>query len=257
MAGLDIVDATAAPTLERHPQGHATVGALRARVGSPEAFPLWLVVLELDDGTEVTWAGSHGDEAVYVCDGELEVADGRRCPTRGAVVVEADASTTVRAVGPTMVVHVGPHDPTPPTDGINGPAEPDGRHVHVVGPRGTWAVEAPDRDTHYYGDSTCPTCRLTLLYTSRTAAHVSDAHSHSQDELIHLLDGSIRLGNKVIEPGTTLAIAGDQRYGFVSDDGFAFINYRRDASTMTTDRDRPPLTEGGEANGLVPVMDFV
>lgn len=257
MAGLDIVDAAASPALHRHPRGHDVAGGVRAREGSPEGFPLWLVVLELDDGSELAWPPVHGDEAVYVSEGELEVADGRRCPARGAVVLEADAVTSVRAVGPTTVVHVGPYDPEPPQGGINGPAEPGGKQVHVVGPRGTWAVQAPDRDTHYYGDSTCPTCRLTLLYTSRSSGHTSDAHSHSQDELIHLLEGSIRLGNKVIRPGTTLAIAGDQRYGFTSDDGFAFINYRRDASTMTTDRDQPPLTEGGEANGLTPVMDLV
>lgn len=257
MGGLDIVDAGASMVLDRHPRGHATTGGVRVREGSPRSFPLWLVVLELDDGGELRWADVHGDEAVYVRNGALEVADGRRCPTRGAVVVEADAVTSVRAVGPTTVVHVGPHDPAPPTDGINGPAEPGGRQVHVVGPGGTWAVEAPDRDTHYYGDSTCPSCRLTLLYTSRNSTYTSEAHSHSQDELIHVLDGSIRLGNRVIGPGTTLAIAADQRYGFVSDNGFAFINYRRDASTMTTDRTQPPRTEGGEANGLTPVMDLV
>jgi hypothetical protein len=130
--------------------------------------------------------------------------------------------------------------------------------VHVVGPRGTYAAIEPGRDTHYYADSTCPTCRLTLLYTSRTGEYVSETHSHSTDELIHLLWGEVRLGSQVLRPGDTLAIDADRRYGFRSGpDGFGFLNYRREASQQTIARGSEPRMEGGLVNGLAPVMDLI
>jgi hypothetical protein len=244
MAGIDVVHGA-----------DVTPDANRRRV-SPDGFPLWLVVAELGDGAELTWTGRHGDEAVYVMSGGLDV-EGRRCPEQGAVVVEADASATARAIGPTRVVHVGPADAEPPRDGLSGPAVAAGHGVHVVGPRGTFAAVSDERDTHYYADSTCPTCRLTLLYTSRRVPYVSAPHSHSTDELIHVLWGEIRLGNQVLEPGDTVAIAADRRYGFRSGpDGFGFLNYRRDASQQTIERGSAPRMEGGLVNGLEPVMDL-
>ena len=86
----------------------------------------------------------------------------------------------------------------------------------------------------------------------------SAPHSHTQDELIHMVSGSITLGSRRVEPGDTLAIAADTRYGFRGDDaGFVFINYRRDASQQWLGHDQPLLLEGGAANGLTPVMDVL
>jgi hypothetical protein len=245
MAGIDVVHGV-----------DVTPDAGGRRQVSPDGFPLWLVVAELDDGTELTWAGHHGDEAVYVMSGGLDV-DGRRCPEHGAVVVESDAPATAHAIGPTRIVHVGPADHEAPRDGLNGTPVAMGHIVHVVGPRGTFAAVSDERDTHYYADSTCPTCRLTLLYTSRRVPYVSAPHSHSTDELIHVLWGEIRLGNQVLGPGDTVAIAADRRYGFRSGpDGFGFLNYRRDASQQTIERGSPPRMEGGLVNGLERVMDL-
>ncbi|HEX7097406.1 MAG TPA: hypothetical protein VF183_16080 [Acidimicrobiales bacterium] len=264
MRGIEIVHEADVVPEAHHPAGSQRIvgapGSARCRRVSPAGFPLWLVVAELDAGTRLVWEGTHGDEAVYVRAGELELeegrsTDGRRCPASGAIVVEADAPAVVRATQPTTVVHVGPVDPTQPTDGLNGPPEPSERGVHVVGPRGIFEAVEPGRDTHYYADSTCPTCRITLLYTSRSVPYVSPTHSHSQDEIIHLLAGEIRMGSYVLRPGSSVAIAADRRYGFRSGpDGFAFINYRRDASDQTIEPDKPPRREGGLVNGLRPVV---
>jgi quercetin dioxygenase-like cupin family protein len=221
---------------------------------SPADFSLWLVRGVLRGGATLVWVPVHGDEVLYVLGGALEV-DGRRCPTGGAVVVESGAGAAVRASGDAEVLHFGPRDPTPPVDGFYGPAEVAGHGVHVVGPGGTYAqVEGP-RDTRFFADSTCPTCRLTLLHTGRACAYESAAHSHSQDELIHVLQGELQLGAYRAGPGDTLAIAKDVRYRFRSD-GFAFLNYRRDVSHQTIDRDDPPVLEGGAVHGFTPVMDL-
>jgi hypothetical protein len=231
-------------------------GGASSALLSPERFSLWLVRGELSDNALLAWTRDrpHGDEVVYVTRGELDV-DGRICPSGGAVVIESGAPVAVRAIGDTEVLHFGPADPAPPTDGFYGPASPEDHGVHVVGPGGTFAqIEGP-RNSRFFADSTCPTCRITLLYTGRDCAYESAAHSHSQDELIHVLHGELQLGAYSAGPGDTLAISKDVRYRFRSD-GFAFLNYRRDVSHQTIDRDAPPILEGGAYHSFKPVMDL-
>jgi len=224
---------------------------------SPADYSLWLVVAELADGVALDLPPVHGDEAVYVLEGAMRVGTAT-CPADGTVVIEAGAGPTLVADGPTRVVHMGPRDPVVPGDGPNGPVTRPGDGVHVVGPRGTYAAIEPGRDTHYYADSTCDTCRLTLLSTSRTQRYVSETHSHSTDELIHVLWGELHLGRQVVGPGDTLAIDADRRYGFrTGPEGFRFLNYRRDASQQTIERGSTPRMEGGLVNGLAPVMDLI
>src|SRR5262249_38922021 len=79
--------------------------------------------------------------------------------------------------------------------------------------------------------STCPTCRLMLMYSSSLERYASAVHSHTADELIHVLRGRIRVGSEWAEPGDTVAIPADTRYRFqTDDDGYGFLNYRADAS---------------------------
>lgn len=60
-------------------------------------------------------------------------------------------------------------------------------------------------------------------------------HSHSEDEVIFIIAGSMRLGNRVLEPGTALAIAADVKYGFrTGPDGLAFLNFRGRSPTYST-----------------------
>jgi hypothetical protein len=112
-----------------------------------------------------------------------------------------------------------------------------------------------DRDTRFFADSTCATCTPTLLLTGRRGAYASPAHSHSQDELIHVLEGEIQLGATRAGPGSTIAIGHDVRYRFRSE-SFSFLNYRQGASYQTLARDEPPVLEGGAPHGFTPVMDL-
>src|SRR4051812_28678476 len=89
--------------------GHTVDGGACHRVVSPEGFSLWMVTADLEDGATVDWPATHGDEAVYVVDGALEI-DGRIAPAKGAAVIESDMVVQARALGPTRVVHMGPRD---------------------------------------------------------------------------------------------------------------------------------------------------
>ena len=107
-----------------------------------------------------------------------------------------------------------------------------------------------------FADSSCETCRITLFLTGRDGPYTSSMHSHSADELMILVGGEVRFGSRRLHAGDAVAIVADHRYGFRSgDEGFAFLNYRRDASEQTTvgDAARP---EGGAARGLTLVNDI-
>jgi len=118
-----------------------------------------------------------------------------------------------------------------------------------------FAAVGPGRDTRMFADSTCQTCRITFFTTGRDSEYVSSPHSHSVDEILYLMSGRIRFGSRELRPGDAVCIEGDRRYAFRSGpEGFAFLNYRRDASKQTIVGDIPRL-EGGLARGLTPVFD--
>jgi hypothetical protein len=211
-------------------------------------FPLWLTAVEVPDGESLEWGEDHGEEVVYVDTGAL--VDGtRECVEKGAVVLEAGSPARLTAKGDTRVLHFGSRAPTP--------GRPEDPAVHVVGPLGTWAMVDEIRDSHYFADSTCPTCDVTLLYTSRKDEWDSSTHSHSADEIIHLLWGDIQVGRWHLDPGDTVAIRGDAAYHFRSGpNGFGFLNFRAGPSTMRIPATGVTLVEGGEVNDFIPVMDL-
>lgn len=52
-------------------------------------------------------------------------------------------------------------------------------------------------------------------------------HSHSEDEIIFITAGAMRLGNRLAGPGTAIAIAADTLYSFAAGpEGLSFINFR-------------------------------
>lgn len=231
-------------------------GSSTHQLCGPDGFSLWLGLTHLAPGTEWRWDQGHGDEVLYVQDGRLH-ADGRECPTGGTVVIESDATAIVRAPVATTVVHMGPTDPRPPADGPYGPPDGPPHGVHVVGAGGTWAQPREGGTSRYFADSTCPTCRPTLLMVARGDDFAAPVHTHSQDELIYVLEGSILLGRRELGPGATLSVGAGVRYTFRGGpQGFCLINYRRDASFQGFVDGRPPLEEGGQINGFEAVMDL-
>jgi hypothetical protein len=199
---------------------------------SPEGYPLWMTEARLPAGTALRWPERHGEEAVFVLAGELSLDDGRTAPAGSALILEAAAAPELVARCDAMVLAMGTDRGRPPSGGPVGDAAPGGRHTHLVGPQGiaVWA-RPPSKLTRYFTTSTCPRCRLMLMYSSSEERYASAVHSHTADELIHVLKGRIRVGSQWVEPGDTLAVPADTRYRFQTDhDGYGFLNYRADAS---------------------------
>ncbi len=207
-------------------------GPARSALFRPDGDTLWNVTAELVAGTELEWDTVHGDEAIFVLSGDLEV-NGRRCGPEGVVIVESGVPATIRAVVDTSLLHFGPASPEPPSDGPIGPAAPDGHSVRVL-----TAEEAETLRTGvltFYTDGSDPTCRMAFFLNDGNhsdAARSVGSHKHSADEIIHVVEGSISLGPSTVAAGRSVFVPGDRRYGFRTPGRLRFLNYRRDVSTV-------------------------
>ena len=224
------------------------VGDGTARRMSPHGYPLWLFETALTDGATLRWPAPETDEALYVLDGELDVG-GLRCPEGGAVIVERGARATATAVGPTTVIHVGSSPEVAPALDD----ERAGGVVHVVGPDGRF--ESGTRENVHavwFADGTCDGCDL-QLFTVQTPPlddRQGRAHSHSQDEIIYLLDGSVTMGAHTFGPGTAVSIPADVRYALrAHGGGHRFLNFRRAVSWQIYELGSDPLLETAAARG--------
>ncbi len=57
-------------------------------------------------------------------------------------------------------------------------------------------------------------------------------HSHDEDEIMYILEGSMRINNRTVGPGGCLYIAGGTFYGFhAGADGLHILNFRPRADT--------------------------
>jgi hypothetical protein len=84
-----------------------------------------------------------------------------------------------------------------------------------------------------HADASLPSCKLWLHENDfYKAEHETAVHSHSEDEIIFVRSGQIRLGNRLYQPGTALAIAAHTKYGFrAGPRGLGFVNFRSHSPT--------------------------
>lgn len=225
-------------------------GAALSSLHAAPGFDVWMVVADLGAGASLQWSSRHGDEAIFVAEGELQLGM-ERVGTGSAVVVESGVTATARAVTGTRLVHFGSLPPEPPVDGPLGAPATEGHATHVVGPEGIASAEREIDGAmfraSFFADSRCPTCRLTLMRNSADPGSIVASHLHSQDELIYVLSGDMQLGRLRLEAGMAVAIPRDQRYGLRTQNGFDFLNYRRDASYFTGRPGSEPILETGAA----------
>jgi len=214
----------------------------------PDAFSLWRVDGQLGTDAVLEWDGRHGDEALFVVSGAID-CEGRRVGEGSTLIVEAGVSATVHSPGPTHVVHFGPMALEAPADGLLGAPAGEGRTVHIVRPDHASTIHFSGGDgatSVYFCDGTCPTCRITLfLYDGAVFAdgYAGASHSHSQDEIIHVLDGELRFGPVTVVAGASIAVPRDLRYSFATSGPFRYLDYRADVSTAVVAPGSDPVLE--------------
>jgi hypothetical protein len=226
---------------DAHPMGNLTAGLIDARLLTPPAHPLWLVDLTLDAGGTLGWTLDRGDEAVYLLSGSARV-DGRVCPEGGAIVVESGVPAALTALTPVRAAHFGTRHPP----------HGDGEAVHVFGPGGEWrSGQLEGVNAVWFTDSTCPTCRAAFFVVDAPDRFRGPAHSHSQDEIIYLIGGGVRMGAHTHREGTALSIPADVRYAFDGlEGGHRFLNFRADVSYQTNAGAEPLLETAGAREGV-------
>ena len=203
--------------------------------------PIHLHIHRLGAGATLNINGDPTDVSLFVWEGSVE-AGGATLAARSSAVVEYGASLSVKAGGEGAVllafnlrdrdaheraghhVHILPNEIVPRTESLGG-KEGIGGALHA--------------------DSQCPTCKVWLHENSYAMADKETAvHSHSEDEVIFVRAGSVRLGNRLYGPGTALAIAANTKYGFFSGpDGLGFVNFRGTSPTFTSGDGKTVLDE--------------
>lgn len=189
---------------------------------------------------------------MYVLSGELKVGK-HSCPPGSALLLEAHAQPVLEVSQDTELIHVGSRLPAG-----------QGGSVHLVGPRGWFhSGEREKVDATWFADGTCPTCRIAFFSVARPPApeRPGPVHTHSQDEIIHVLEGQVRLGARRFGAGTSLCIPAEVRYALtIGDVGAKFLNYRPLPSHQTyfeRGGDTRVEEEGGLARGGVEVRDLI
>ena len=179
------------------------------------------------------WGEDHGDEGIYVRNGSLEI-DRRCCDSDGVVIIEAGVPASVRAGMPTEILQYGTKTTTAPRDGPFGPASVDGRRTHVVSKEEASPLRrATSVDARCYADATCKTCQIMLFTVASNGPFDSKSHLHSEDEIVHVLEGALQVGSQRVPAGSSVAVPANRRYRVRSSEPFKFINYRADATTIT------------------------
>ena len=69
---------------------------------------------------------------------------------------------------------------------------------------------------------------LLQLFEVKLPAHAKQrVHAHEHDEIIYVVGGSMRVGNRILKPGSSMFVAGETFYAFeAGPEGLHFLNFR-------------------------------
>lgn len=253
MPKVRLVTYDSAPLIE-------TLGRGRRQIRSRTYFdtakdPLHLSVHHLDAGATLVMSHVATDSMAYVWKGIASV-QGVRLEERSSLIVEQDASIEIEAVdGEATLLLFSPRD-----QARSGDTE---RNIHLLPrdrvPRNRDLGGQGMAGGALHADASAGACHLWMhendFYTGGRELAV---HSHSEDEIIFVRDGGIRLGNRLYGPGAALAIAAHTKYGFhVGPDGLGFVNFRAASPTFMAGDGSHSMDEGAFWRSEAGVPDYI
>jgi len=222
-------------TIDKAPRTDPPIGssgAIETRALFARAVdPIHAHAHKLAPGASLCIEGSPSDRVVYVWKGAVE-AGGATLDAGSNIVAELGTALTVTAgdQGATLIsfgtaAHL-----------ADGGA---GGHIHLLPSDRVPRIQKTggmNVGSALFADSRCPTCRVWLHETEfRDGDAPIDIHSHSEDEVIFVTAGAIRLGNAVHGPGSALFVAANTNYGFsTGPEGLTFVNFRPSSPTYAT-----------------------
>jgi redox-sensitive bicupin YhaK (pirin superfamily) len=219
-------------------EGRSTTGEARmAGIFVDADRPLLLWTCTLETAATLAYERPPVGHVLYVAAGSARVGDKVLGPGGVAVVERGGALSVQASEGPVTLLDF--HG--------SAPSENDrpGGHVHVQ-PMPPPQKENPASGMRLamFADSTCPTCSLWMHHTEFPGGAHAPPHLHTEDEVIVVVGGELRLGTRSLGPGAALAIDRDTVYSFTAgDDGLAFVNFRTGDSSviLITKEGRSPL----------------
>jgi hypothetical protein len=207
------------------PAEFAGSGETRAFYNAEKA-PIQVYQNCLAPGAMMRIGPTSADSITYVWQGDIETG-GQSLPAGSSFIVEQSASAEIRN-GDQMTILL-TFQATRPS--VSQP----GAHLHLL-PRKRVPYSANlGHASRVGGGMHSNASELPIwLHENDFPAPVAPAatgeenlHCHSEDEVIFVVDGNIRLGNRLYGPGTALAIAADTFYSFEPGPaGLKFINFR-------------------------------
>lgn len=235
-----IEDAPFGPTPER--AGVATAGevATRAVVAAPDR-PLLLWAHHLAPGASLSWDAPAQDHLVYVWEGGVTAERHRLRPDEAYVVEHGGHGAVEAGEAGATVLHF--HRPE---DQPEAPLRAGGQSHVLCGARVMRGLDVKHQvGRALWADAACPTCAVWLHGNQLPSGLKTDRHFHTEDEIIVVTAGEIRLGRLGYGRGAVLAVDRETRYGFTcGDPGLSFINFRPAPPTYVLgDASRPPQDE--------------
>jgi len=209
------------------PPGTAGGGEVRAYFDGDA--PLHLHEHRLAAGESLSIGPRETDFLAYVWSGSAQAA-GTELPAGSSAIVENGAKLAI-AAGSGGAVLLAFAAASPGGGSLGG-------HVHLLPadrvPRTAELGGAGGVGGAMHADGGCPTCAVWLHENHFPGSpgltpdeQQRGVHSHSEDEIIFVTAGQVRLGTRLYGPGTALAIAADTLYSFTpGPEGLSFINFR-------------------------------
>lgn len=221
----------AEPTRFPEMPGFAARGAIEARPliqGGGQSLFLWHY--DLEPGAEIRFDKPDHSHLVYVWRGEVTAGDGA-AGFDDAIIVERHGEVAVQAVGgPAKLLHF--YSPVPSAKDANARGE-----VHIRRKKALDRHVYPQSKLTLYADASSESCDI-WFHSGETPDGMFDfvdqPHSHSQDEIIFVVSGSMLVGPRRVGPGTAFAVAADTVYSFtVKEEGLHFVNFRASESFIS------------------------
>ncbi len=226
-----------------------------------ETDPLHLRVHHLTANAALNVRSLATDTLVYVWVGAVVVA-GVRLGERSSLIMERGASTELCAVdGAATLLFFTPKERSGGVAAYEGAAS----HLRLL------PTERVPRNPDLGGQGLAggalhadASATSRHLWLHENDFHVGDTpvavHSHSEDEIIFVRDGELRVGNRHYGPGAALAVAAHTKYGFqVGPNGLSFVNFRASAPTYTSHDGQHSMDEAEfwrSQTGRPEYMDF-
>jgi hypothetical protein len=228
------------------PSGYSGSATSREYFGARETH-LKLQVLELQRADSLVFDEVETDRVAYVWRGSIEVRD-HRLGSGSSFIVEHGRTLALSGLeGPAVLLVFAANEPNRQSRA--------GGHVHLLPtekvPRSPDLGGTSGVGGGMHADSACATCEVWLhensfpgLPESQRVDVEAGIHSHTEDEIIFVTAGQMRLGSKLLGPGTALSISANTLYSFIAGpEGLSFVNFRANAPGAIAFPSRAPMDE--------------